>query len=71
MQISNSGGLPGLRGALERVGITAPKLARILDVNQSTVYNWTSGRFACSVEQLRRLAEILGVTTDELLGLKQ
>ena len=53
----------------ENAGLTARELARQLNVHHSTVLKWEElGRVAKS-EYLAPVAEILGVSIEELLGL--
>lgn len=49
-------------------GIKQDALARMLGVARSTVAMWCSGRNDPSHEYLKKLADILGCSTDYLLG---
>lgn len=54
-----------LRTAL---GITQVALARRLGVSKQSVSNWENNNIQPSIELLERLADLFGVTTDQLLG---
>ncbi len=49
-------------------GITQTELAAIMRVGQSTISHWESGAYSPTLQHLRRLAEVLNCTADELLG---
>jgi transcriptional regulator with XRE-family HTH domain len=58
-----------LRELRERAGISVRQLARILAIHHTNIVYWEkSGRIA-KVELLPKMAEALGVTIEELLGL--
>lgn len=44
------------------------RVAKALGVSKSTVYRWESGESEPGILAVCRLADLLGVTTDELLG---
>lgn len=44
------------------------QLAELVDMSQATIASWESGTRKPDTSMLLRLAELLGVTTDELLG---
>lgn len=48
-------------------GISQENIATALGVSTATVSRWESGEFIPRAEKLVRLAELLGVTTDDLL----
>lgn len=48
-------------------GYTQQELAQMIQTTQGTVSNWEKGRCLPRGKHLRRLAEILGLTIDELL----
>lgn len=48
-------------------GMTQVTLAKQLNVSQSTIAMWESGARKPDIVMLKRLADILGCTTDELL----
>jgi transcriptional regulator with XRE-family HTH domain len=49
-------------------GMSQKELADALGVTQGTVSAWESGRWDPTVENLRAVAKVLGVTVDELIG---
>ena len=49
-------------------GLSQKELADALGVTQGTVSAWESGRWDPTVENLRAVAKVLGVTVDELIG---
>lgn len=49
-------------------GWGAYRLADALEVSKSTVYRWESGESDPGSKMLARMADLLGVTVDELLG---
>lgn len=49
-------------------GLTQGQLAEKLDVNQSLIAKWESGRVQPRSSTLKRLAELLGVEPHELVG---
>jgi transcriptional regulator with XRE-family HTH domain len=48
-------------------GMSQKELADALGVTQGTVSAWESGRWDPTVENLRAVAKVLGVTVDELV----
>ena len=52
----------------KRLGITQGELAEKLGVAQSSVGNWENGIRKPDVFMLKRIAEVLGCTTDDLLS---
>ena len=54
----------------ERAGLTQTQLAEKLSVRQSSVAFWERGDKPPRGEVLPKLAESLGISSDELLGLK-
>lgn len=57
------------RSARERKGLSQQRLAEILDVERETITTWESGRQGTkSVDALRQLCDVLGVSADVLLG---
>lgn len=80
VQSSPDGDLGRLRGAtvgdrigdaLERSGLTKAELARRVGKSWRQVHGWINGEKSPSGDSLRRLAEALGVTVDELLGIAE
>ena len=45
----------------ERLGWTVSRLAKESGIAQQTIHGWTTGR-SPSLEQLRKVADVLGVT---------
>ena len=54
--------------AREERGLTAVKLAEMLDIDASTINNWESGRRQVAADKLLRMADVLGFSVDYLLG---
>ena len=57
-----------IRAAIKRAGLTQVELARRLSVGQQTVSGWANGAREPDAATIARIAEICGVSTDELLG---
>lgn len=55
----------------KRLGMTQDKLAEALGVTAQAVSKWENDQSCPDITTLPRLAEIFGVTTDELLGLEK
>ena len=51
-------------------GLSRVALANLLFVNPRTISYWELGQRECNLEQLAKLAETFGVSTDYLLGLE-
>lgn len=49
-------------------GMKQSELAKMLTVGQATVSNWETGATEPDFESLRKMAEILNCSIDELLG---
>jgi len=58
-----------LRQAREERRLSAVELAERLQVHPSSVANWEAGRREISVDNLIKLADILGFSVDYLLQL--
>lgn len=56
-----------LKRLRERLGLSKDELAKSLDVSGVMVGYWESGRNEPRLSKLERIAEVLGVTTYELL----
>lgn len=56
-----------VKSAREKRGITQQDIAVALDIDQSTVSLWESGKTSPRAKLLPKLAQILGCTVDELL----
>lgn len=50
-----------------RAGLTQAQLAKKMNVDQSCVSLWESGKTSPAKKLLRKLAKVLGVPLDELL----
>lgn len=59
--------MSSLKELRERKGWSQAKLAALLDVSPSTVFNWESGRFDPRFSQARELAKLLEVSLDDLV----
>ncbi len=57
-----------LRRAMDRYGWSATELALQIDVHPNSIYRLLRGQGLPQVVQLCALADVLGVTTDWLLG---
>lgn len=56
-----------LKAAREKAGLSQKKLAEELGVDENTVWRWEAGRAYPSVDLGKQIAELLGVSVDELL----
>jgi len=54
--------------AIQKSGKTKSDVHRALGVRWGTVHGWTRNKAAPSADNLRAIAEVTGVTLDELLG---
>lgn len=54
----------------KRSSLTQPMLADRMNVSQSTITSWENDRRAVGNEDLIKLADLFGVTTDYILGRK-
>lgn len=52
----------------ERAGIRQVDFAKKLNVAQSTVSGWENGKSEPSIDMLRKMASLLNVSVDELIG---
>lgn len=59
-----------LTQAREEASLTQVELAARLGVAQVTISSWEHGRRQPSLQTLGRIADVLGITLAELLGLK-
>ncbi len=57
-----------LRHYRKSAGLSVKELAFVLGVTTATIENYESGRTLPPMETVIRLAHILSVTTDQLLG---
>ena len=51
-------------------GLSLTTLAKVLDINHSTLLRWERGEMAPSIIHLYNLATYFGVTSDYLIGLE-
>lgn len=58
----------GLRAERHRRKISANELAAQISVNPSTIWKWESGETAIDVAHFWEIADIYGMTLDELAG---
>lgn len=54
-----------------RAGLSQEALARVMGLSRMTIANWERGKTEPSASQVKLLADIFGVTTDQLLGRKE
>lgn len=59
-----------IRALRESAGMRQYELAARMGVKQASVHAWESGENYPSAENLLKLADIFGVTVDEVLGRK-
>lgn len=57
-----------LRDVRKKSGLRQEDVAKKLDVDQSTVSFWESGRFKPSRKYRKKLAKLYGLTVEELFG---
>lgn len=55
----------------KRLGMTQDKLAELLGVTAQAVSKWENDQSCPDINLLPKLAELFGITTDELLGVKK
>lgn len=60
-----------LRQYRKSVGLSQLELARLLNVAQSSVTAWETGKNMPNAEKLQLLADLFATTVDELLGKEQ
>ena len=56
-----------LKAIREKAGLSQKKLAEKLGVDENSVWRWEAGRAYPSVDLGKQIAELLGVSVDELL----
>lgn len=61
--------LENLKKARETAGLNQKQVALALHVSGATVSNWESGEISPKVDNLKALSELLGVSTDYLIGI--
>ena len=55
----------------KRLGLTQDRLAELLGVTAQAVSKWENDQSCPDIATLPRLAEIFGISTDELLGMEK
>ena len=60
--------MPNLKNIREKKGLSQVQLAVMLGVTQGSISAWETGRWEPSLDMIRRIAQIFGVTVDELIG---
>lgn len=60
--------MTNLKNIREKKGISQAQLAAMLGVTQGAVSAWETGRWEPSIDALKKIAQILEVTVDELIG---
>lgn len=61
--------LENMKKAREAAGLNQKQVALALHVSGATVSNWESGEISPKVDNLKALSELLGVSTDYLIGI--
>lgn len=51
----------------DEIGLTDYEVAKRAGFTTATLSNWKAGRYAPKVNKLKRIADVLGVTIDELI----
>lgn len=59
-----------IQTARKNSGYTQKDLARVLAVNPTTVSAWEVGRNEPSIDMLKKIASVLGVTFEHLAGIE-
>ena len=54
-----------------KAGLSQEALARVMGLSRMTIANWEKGKTEPSASQIKVLADIFGVTTDQLLSQKE
>lgn len=52
----------------ERAGLTQVQISKVLDIPQSTIASWETGRALPRADKLPQIAKLLKCTVDELLA---
>ena len=60
-----------LKGLRKKAGITQSELAYLIGVHETTIRRWESGKVTPRMDEIKKLAQALNVTDDELLNGKQ
>jgi len=56
-----------IKGARLQAGLRVTEVAKAMNVTEACVYQWEAGDTAPKIDKLVKLAELFGVTVDELL----
>lgn len=56
-----------LRAAIKSRGYTVGQFAKVVGVDDTTIYSWTCGRSVPSLPAMMTLAEVLGIRLDMLI----
>jgi transcriptional regulator with XRE-family HTH domain len=56
----------GLREIRKAKGLSALELSRLMDVTETTIFRWQSGKHEPTLAQMHKLCAILGCSLDEL-----
>lgn len=57
-----------LRAYLDLTGMTQSELARRMEVSQPTVWAWVQGKGMPSIDNIRRLSEVTGLSVADLIS---
>ncbi len=60
--------MTALREIRQRLGLSQSELAKRLKVSQPTITLWENGERKPDIVMVKKIANIFGVTTDELLA---
>lgn len=60
-----------IAGHRKRIGLTQDRLAELLGITAQAVSKWENDQSCPDITMLPRLAEVFGISTDELLGLEK
>ncbi|MGN0976515.1 MAG: helix-turn-helix domain-containing protein [Faecousia sp.] len=60
-----------ISGHRKRLGLTQDRLAELLGITAQAVSKWENDQSCPDITMLPRLAEVFGISTDELLGLEK
>ena len=60
--------MSGIRILREEAHLTQEQLAKLLEVDRSTVAKWETGQSLPRLPVLKKIAELFGTTIDRLIG---
>ncbi len=63
--------MQNIREARKALGITQEQLAKLVGVTQGTVAQWENGLTHPAFDKIPKVAQVLGCTVEELLGIKK